>query len=459
MKTSRLLQLSAVALVTLAPHTMATNGYFTHGVGSHNKALAGAGLAAPSQAIDAANNPASALLVEDQSNAGISIFSPQRSYTASTSLAQGNMGAFSITTQGTLDSDSEYFPIPHYARKWTLDDTSALAFTFYGRGGMNTDWQGGSATFDPDGGMGPAPVMTMAGTFGMGDAGVNLNQAFVELAYAKRLTDTVVVGISPVVVLQAFEAKGLEAFTGYTKTFASNLPMGAPAGSLTGNGHDTSYGVGLKVGVNWQLSDGLTFAFAHQTEVKMSEFDDYSDLFAEAGGFDIPASTRIGLSVQASPNLSIHVDGESIGYSDIPSVGNSGANVYQCPTAGQGFNAIDNCLGGNNGAGFGWDDMSVIKIGLTWSSDRLPGTTFRAGVSLGDQPIQPGEVLFNILAPGVMEQHLTFGIARELGNGKEWGATFMYAPEESVKGSSLFDPTQTIELSMKQFEVEFYYTW
>ena len=103
--------------------------------------------------------------------------------------------------------------------------------------------------------------------------------------------------------------------------------------------------------------------------------------------------------------------------------------------------------------------MSVIKVGLTWSSDRLPGTTFRAGVYLGDQPIQPSEVLFNILAPGVMEQHLTFGIARELGNGKEWGATFMYAPEESVKGSSLFDPTQTIELSMKQFEVEFYYTW
>ncbi|MDA0694643.1 MAG: hypothetical protein O2851_08445 [Proteobacteria bacterium] len=69
--------------------------------------------------------------------------------------------------------------------------------------------------------------------------------------------------------------------------------------------------------------------------------------------------------------------------------------------------------------------MSVIKVGLTWSSDRLPGTTFRAGVSLGDQPMQPGEVLFNVLAPGVMEQHLTFGIARELGNGKEWGATFM----------------------------------
>jgi hypothetical protein len=35
----------------------------------------------------------------------------------------------------------------------------------------------------------------------------------------------------------------------------------------------------------------------------------------------------------------------------------------------------------------------------------------------------------------------------------------MYAPESTVKGLSLFDPTQTIELKMKQFEMEFSYLW
>jgi long-chain fatty acid transport protein len=33
----------------------------------------------------------------------------------------------------------------------------------------------------------------------------------------------------------------------------------------------------------------------------------------------------------------------------------------------------------------------------------------------------------------------------------------MYAPEKSVTGPNMFDPTQTIELSMDQFEFELSY--
>lgn len=116
-----------MALAFTTPMAFATNGYFTHGVGSHNKAQAGAGIASPTQAIDAANNPASALLVDDQSNAGLSVFSPRRTHSASTSMAQGNGGAVSITSQGEQESGSNYFPIPYYATKWTLSDDSALA--------------------------------------------------------------------------------------------------------------------------------------------------------------------------------------------------------------------------------------------------------------------------------------------------------------------------------------------
>ncbi|QHJ88565.1 hypothetical protein EYZ66_09780 [Aequoribacter fuscus] len=457
MKTNLAFRMSAMALAFATPMAFATNGYFTHGVGSHNKAQAGAGLASPSQAIDAANNPASAILVDDQTNASLSIFSPRRSYTASASMAQGNGGAFSIMTQGELDSGSEYFPLPAISKKWMWGDDSALAFSFYGRGGMNSDWKGGAAAFDPDG-PGPAPVMTMPGTFGMGDTGVDLMQAFVELAWAKKVSDTFAIGVAPVVVIQAFEAKGLEAFTGYTKTFAANAAQGgAPANSLTGNGHDMSTGIGFKFGANWQVSDSVSLAFAHQTEIGMSEFDDYSDLFAEGGAFDIPSSTRVGVSFQATPALTIHLDGESIGYSDIGSVGNSGLNIYACPTAAIPVpKDLESCLGGNNGAGFGWDDMSVVKLGFTYNAG---DTTYRAGFSKGDQPIQPSEVLFNILAPGVIEQHISFGMGKKLSNDREWGFSLMHAPEKSVKGGSMFDPTQTIELKMHQFELEFYYTW
>ncbi len=63
-------------------------------------------------------------------------------------------------------------------------------------------------------------------------------------------------------------------------------------------------------------------------------------------------------------------------------------------------------------------------------------------------------MLFNILAPGVMEQHITFGWTRKRANGGAWIFSFMYAPEKSVTGPSMFDPTQTIELEMSQLEFE-----
>jgi len=35
----------------------------------------------------------------------------------------------------------------------------------------------------------------------------------------------------------------------------------------------------------------------------------------------------------------------------------------------------------------------------------------------------------------------------------------MYAPQKSVSGPNLFDPTQQIELAMDQFEIEFAYSF
>ena len=74
-----------------------------------------------------------------------------RSYTASSSLANGQGGAFTLS-QGNYDSENEAFPIPYVAKNWKLANDSALTFIFYGRGGMNTEWDSGqTAMFDPFG--------------------------------------------------------------------------------------------------------------------------------------------------------------------------------------------------------------------------------------------------------------------------------------------------------------------
>ena len=445
------------AALSLPAH--ATNGYFTHGIGTHSKAMAGAGDAMPDMAIDVANNPASGILVGEHLDIGLALFSPMREYSTTESQLNGQMGAFTLNADG-IDSDNELFPIPYIAKNWHLSDTRAFTVAFYGRGGMNTEYTSGSATFDPDG-PGPAPVMTMPGTFGAGTAGVNLSQAFLELTYSVKLGD-VALGIAPVIAYQMFEAEGVATFAPYTKTYAESfVTTGMPAmpTSLTNNGSDDSFGFGVKVGAIWNVSDTLAFQAAYQTKTDMEEFSKYSDLFAEGGDFDIPATARIGVSLQATSQLQLHFDVERTYYSDVASVANPMTNVGGCPTAGMGGMNVENCLGGSEGFGFGWDDVTVYQFGLKWSPAYMPKVTWRAGYNYGEQPISEENAAINILAPAVVEEHFTGGFSYDLDSGNQVSVAVMYAPSNTVTGPNLFDPTQQVSLEMSQWELEVAYTF
>jgi len=440
--------------VAVSGTAFATNGYFTHGTGTKNKGQVGAGIALPQDAIDIVNNPAVAVEVGDSMELGVALFSPRRSYQSSASLAQGNGGAFTIGPN-TIDSDSEFFPIPHFARSWQRSNDSAYALAFYGRGGMNTDWAGGNATFDPDG-PGPAPVMTLPGTFGGGTAGVDLSQAFLDLTFAKNISEATSLGASLVIGLQVFEAEGVANFAGFTETFAASGGTVFPS-NLSNNGHEFSYGAGFKLGMHTKLSNKVNLGIMYQSEISMKDLDDYADLFAENGGFDIPANAKIGLTFFPKDTVAVSLDLEHTWFSEVDSVGNPIANIFGCPTSPAMGSLVANCLGGSTGAGFGWDDMTTAKIGVQWQTD--DEWTWRAGYSHGSQPIDPSEVTFNILAPATIEDHISFGFTKQLANKREINFAFMYAFEEDVTGTNTFDPTQTIKLEMDQWELEFSYGW
>jgi long-chain fatty acid transport protein len=434
----------------------ATNGYFTHGVGTHSKAMAGAGDASPTMAIDVANNPAAGILVDESLDLGGALFSPRRYYETTQSQLNGQFGAFTLDA-GKVDSEKNWFFIPYVAKNWHLSDQGAFTLAFYGRGGMNTTYKGGSATFDPDG-PGPAPIVTLPGVYGGGSTGVNLNQAFLEATYSFKVNDQFSVGIAPVLVYQMFEAEGLIAFSPYTETFARSGGMQMPA-NLTNNGSDSSTGVGIKLGGIWNATDALALSLVYQSEIKTSEFDEYSDLFAQQGSFDIPASLRAGLSFRANSEWAFHLDVEQTYYNNIDSVGNPLSNVAGCPTAGLGGTNFENCLGGDQGFGFGWDDVTVYQVGAEWEPADMDGMTFRFGYNYGEQPISPSDVPINILAPATVEQHLTAGFSIERKNGDDVSVALMYAPKKTVSGPNFFDPTQQIELGMHQFEIEVSYSF
>ena len=455
-----MIRLGAISPVIIAiavlftTSTHATNGYFTHGIGVKNKAMAGAGTASPDEAIASAVNPASAVLVGDRLDIGVSLFSPRRSYESSASLAMGNGGAFTLGPD-KIDSDSDYFVIPDISKIWARGEDSAIGVSFYGRGGMNTDFSGGTATFDPDSPLGPAPIVTLPGIYGGGTTGVNLSQAFLDLTYARKSGDFSW-GLSAVFAVQMFEAKGVGNFAGFTKSFASSGGTVFPE-NLSNNGTDWSFGYGAKFGVIWQASESVSLALAYQTKMNMSDFDDYSDLFAQGGGFDIPASIRGGFSIAANENLNLHFDVEHSMFSDVGSVGNEIQNLFACPTVGG--TDLESCLGGQNGPGFGWKDVTTYKFGADWKVSSMPDWTWRAGYSYGKQPIRSDQLLFNILAPAVIESHFTAGTSKTTSTGRELSFGIMFAPSKSVSGTNTFDPTQTLEIKMKQFELDFTFSF
>ena len=58
-----------------------------------------------------------------------------------------------------------------------------------------------------------------------------------------------------------------------------------------------------------------------------------------------------------------------------------------------------------------------------------------------------------ILAPGGIEAHSTAGETRVREDKSQVSFLLMHALKESVKGANAFDPTQTCELEMQQFEL------
>ncbi|MDH3621185.1 MAG: outer membrane protein transport protein [Gammaproteobacteria bacterium] len=461
----------ATGLFAFSSAAMATNGYFTHGVGTASKGMAGTGVGSNADmgAIMSPSNPALGVFTDDNWEIGLSVFSPMRSYTAFGSQLNGNLidlgngeflPSFTIGENGKVDSSSEFFPIPYVAKNWSLQNDANVTFSFYGRGGMNTDWDSSNATatsyFCGGNPLLGEPPATGPGPYCAGDAGVDLMQAFLAVNYSAKVGENFAWGIGPVFAVQLFEAKGIATFAPVSESFAASGGTQFPS-SLSDNGHDTSTGFGFAGGLWWGISDGFSLGLAYQSKMSMSEFDDYSDLFAEQGGFDIPSSIKLGLSFKASDALRVNLDIEEIKYSEVDSIANPMANLVSCPTLPLGGTDLSSCLGGNSGAGFGWEDMTVYKFGLEWMANE--NNTWRFGYSFGDQPIQPADVLFNVLAPGVMEQHITLGLTTRRASGGAWNFSFMYAPKETVSGPSMFDQTQTIELEMSQLEFEVGFTF
>lgn len=412
---SRTSSLCLTALLVAGLPALATDGYFAMGYGTASKGMGGTGVALPLDALSPASNPASLGFLESRFDIGAAWFSPRRGFEVKGNPS-GYPGTFPLAP-GKVESGSETFIVPSLGMNWRINERSAFGVAVYGNGGMNTDYD--------------------ASVFYGGKTGVNLSQLFIAPTYARKLSERHSIGVSAVLAYQQFEAKGLSMFAGYSSDPAN----------LTNRGKDSSTGYGLRIGYQGHLTPLFSVGASYQTRTRMGKLDKYKGLFAEKGGFDIPSNYTLGVAVHPTETLTFALDVQRINYSEVKSIANP-----MLP------NLMTAQLGNSGGAGFGWEDATVWKLGMQWKA--TPALTLRAGYNKVDEPIPAKEVMFNILAPGVVEDHLTMGASYALNPGSTLSLSVARALSHSITGPNAMEApgAQTITLRMDQWDVELGYS-
>jgi long-chain fatty acid transport protein len=393
MKISKIAVSLIGAGIMASPLAYATNGYLPIGYGQKNEAMGGASIALPLDSIAAANNPAGMAMVGNRIDFGLTWFKPNRDAEVIGNCL--NPPACTATMDGKYDGNGKSnFFIPSFGYNKMINEKTSLGVSVFGNGGMNTQYD--TNPLVPIGGSGPL--------------GINLEQLFIAPTWAMKLNPTNSVGVALNLAYQRFSATGLQPFQGFS----------TDSTAVTNNGTDTSTGYGFRIGWTGEVTPTVTLGATYQSKTKMGNFDKYKGLFAEQGGFDIPENYGVGIAFKAAPETTVAFDIQRTSYAGVPSIGQP---LVFPPN-----------LGADNGAGFGWQNINAYKLGVSHAYSS--GFTVRAGYNHCDQPIPSSQTFFNVLAPGVVQDHLSLGGTWKLADKSEISVAYIHAFSKTVNGSS-----------------------
>ncbi len=417
------------ALGAAATTVQATNGYSPTGFGTANKGLAGAGVALPQDALAGATNPAGMVQVGHRVDLGVALFAPDRGFTADNNAGPPPMGPGdpSSVPPGTYNSRNDLFLIPHFGWNMQIDDKSSFGVLLGANGGMNTEYDDDVwRNFNNPAGTASAPT------------GIDFAQLFLGFPYALKLNDRHAIGVMPILAVQRFEAKGLQPFRG----------LSVAPDKVTNNGYDFSWGYGVRVGWLGQLTDRLAVGASAQSRLYMTEFDDYAGLFAEHGDIDVPPTVTLGLSFAVTPEVTLVADWQRIFFGQVKAVNNPNDRAP----------SPDVLLGSDEGLGFGWQDIDILKLGAQWRYS--PQLTLRAGFSHASQLFDNGQALFNVLAPATVRTHASLGLSYNYGRSGTLSLAYTRAFHKKISGSNpAFTGPQTGSVQMDQHELEVSWAW
>ena len=405
-----------IASLLIGHSAFATDGYFLTGYGTKQQGQGGAGVAKPGDSLAGATNPAGLLLVGNRFDIGLTLFRPNRNAT----ISGNTLPPVYPDVNGAYDGNRvKNFVLPELGYSLQYRPNLALGVAIYGNGGLNTSYT--------------TPILLLGTTRG----GVNIEQVFISPTLAYKVGAHNSFGIAANIAIQLFADEGLQNF----ESTASIDPA-----HVSNNGNSYGTGGGVRVGWLGELNRVVSVGATYQSRTWVSKFNRYSGLFAEHGGFDVPANFAGGAAVKLGAKATLLYDEERILYGSVKSIANPLASASP--------------LGTDSGPGFGWHDINVVKTGIDY--DVNPSLTLRGGYNHGGAPFDSSQAFFNLLAPAVTKDHLHAGATIGLKDGKEISFAYIHAFNNTVNGLNAIPSAYgggNVNLSMYQNSFQVAFGW
>jgi len=422
------------------------NGLVSPGNGAAQLGLAGAGTAMAEDAAATLRNPAAGVWIGNSMTTDLGVALPDGGFKAGPVGSGSQFGLFEFTPESDTNVKG-VFPIPSFARNWRLSENQAwgLGLTASGLKAISSNDTATLARGIPpftahcDGALGGGKRLSdttdLTGLCGNSNAtfGVNLEQAFLSFHWSYRVTPELSAGIAPVVLVQRLSVRGLGAFEAF-----SDYPS-----ETSDNGGSYSYGGGVRAGLLWNITPGIGFGLAYQSQLYETAFNRYKGVLT-GGSLDFAPVYDLGFQFSLAPGHHLLLDAEYIDYGQIkpltsgidPQQFTDNCFVPRLLTKSQPHPApADACLGGSGGPGFGWRSIVVYKAGYEFRSGRL---TLRAGYSYGENPVPGDQFLSSALAPAITKQHASVGLSWALNPHLSLSWALIDAIENRVSARNVF---------------------
>lgn len=402
--------IAAVCASGLLTSAHATNGMNMEGYGPIATGMGGAATAYDNGTAAMANNPATLQLapVGHRVDGAVGMLGPD------------------VTSYGSKSTGTSYvMPAVGWSK---TDERMTWGVGVFAQGGMGTEF-------------GATSNLAMDGQASRSELGVG--RLIFPLAY--RVNNKLTVGGSIDYIWAGLDMKmvtspanfGMMVNAGTAAIGPSTLPFGMPEGAtsarlnfsdnsdFTGSAKGT--GFGGKLGMTYAVSDVVVIGASYHGKTQLSDLetgDNAASVFVNGEpampgkitvrDFQWPATTAIGMSWQASPELQVVADLKHIAWSDT-------MNSFKMT-----FSNAGGYL--NFAMPQQWKDQTVTMLGASYKLNEQ--TILRGGVNLASNPVPAA--LTHPLFPAIVKSHYTMGLGYRIDQASSIDVSATIAPKVSV---------------------------